>query len=65
MDDILRSRCYDSPLRYDNVDCFAIEVIKIKLNLYFKNTKKDNIMTVKDEELYRNTNICRVCEKKY
>ena len=30
---------------------------------YFKNTKKDIIMKQKDEESYRNTNICRFCEK--
>ena len=29
----------------------------------FKNTKKDIIMTEKDEEDYRNNNICRFCEK--
>ena len=30
---------------------------------YFKNTKKDIIMTEKDEEDYRNNNVCRFCEK--
>ena len=29
----------------------------------FKNTKKDIIMTKKDKEDYRNTNICSFCEK--
>ena len=29
----------------------------------FKNTKKDIIMTEKDEEDYRNIKICRFCEK--
>ena len=28
----------------------------------FKNTKKDIIMTEKDEEHYKNTNVCRFCE---
>ena len=30
---------------------------------YFKNTKKDIIMTEEDDEDYRNDNICRFCEK--
>ena len=30
---------------------------------YFKTTKKDIIMTEKDEEDYRKNNICRFCEK--
>ena len=30
---------------------------------YFKNTKKDIIMTQQDEEDYRNKKICRFCEK--
>ena len=31
---------------------------------YFKNTKKDIIMTEENEEDYRINNICRFCEKK-
>ena len=31
---------------------------------YFKNTKKDIIMTEENEEDFRNDNICRFCEKK-
>ena len=30
---------------------------------YFKNTKKDIIMTEEDEEDYKNNNICRFCER--
>ena len=30
---------------------------------YFKNTKKDIIMTQEDEEEYKNNDICRFCEK--
>ena len=30
---------------------------------YFKNTKKDIIMTDDDEEEYKNDNVCRFCEK--
>ena len=32
---------------------------------YFKNTKKNIIMTVEDEKDYRNNNICRFCEKNF
>ena len=30
---------------------------------YFKNTKKDIIMTQEDEEDFQNNNVCRLCEK--
>ena len=30
---------------------------------YFKNFKKDIIMTGKDEKDYRNNNVCGFCEK--
>ena len=30
---------------------------------FFKSTKKDIIMTEKYQEPYRNTNICRFCQK--
>ena len=30
---------------------------------YFKNTKKDIIMTEEADEDFRNNNICRFCEK--
>ena len=65
LEDILKSDSYKSPLGYNNVDWFVDEVIKLENNmaLYFKNTKKDVIMTQKDEEEYRNNNICRCCEK--
>ena len=33
------------------------------MNFYFKNTKKDIIMTEGDEEDFDNKNICRFCEK--
>ena len=39
--------------------------LETKMALYFKNTKKDNIMTEKDEEDYKNFNICTFCEKKF
>ena len=65
MEDVLKSGYYESPLGYDNVDWFVKEVIKIenKMVFFFKNTKKDIIMTQEDEKDYRNNNICRFCEK--
>ena len=64
MEDVLESGYYESPLGYDNVDCFVKEIIKLenKMAFYFKNTKKDIIMT-EDEEDIENNNICRFCEK--
>ena len=65
LEDVLKSNYYKSPLGYDNVDWFVDEVIKLenKMAFYFKNTKKDIIMTEEDEEDYKNDNICRFCEK--
>ena len=65
MEDVLESGYYESLLGYDNVDWFVKEVIKLenKMAFYFKNTKKDIIMTQEDEEDYRNKSICRFCEK--
>ena len=63
--DVLQSEDHKSLLGYNKVDWFVIEVIKLeeKLVFYFKNTKRDIIMTEKDEEDYRNINLCRFCEK--
>ena len=65
LEDVLKSDYYKSPLGYDNVDWFVDEVIKLenKMTFYFKNTKKEIIMTEENEEDYRNNNICRFCEK--
>ena len=65
LEDVLKSEYNKSPLGYNNVDWFVDEVIKLenKMAFYFKNTKKDIIMTHEDEEDYRNKNICRLCEK--
>ena len=65
LEDVLKSDYYKSPLGYDNVDWFVIEVIKLenKMAFYFKITIKDIILTKEDEEDYRNNDICRVCEK--
>ena len=59
LEDVLESGYYESPLSYDNVDWFVKEVIKLenKMSFYFKNTKKDIIMTKEDEEDYKNNNI--------
>ena len=64
LDDVLKSD-YHKSLGYENVDWFVDEVINLenKMTFYFKNSKKDNIMTRKDEEDYRNSNNCRFCEK--
>ena len=64
MEDVLRSDFYKSPLGYDNVDWFVNEVIKLekKMAFYFKNTKKEIIMTHEDEEDFKNNNVCRFCE---
>ena len=65
LNDVLESGHYESPLGYDNVDWFVKEVIKLenKTAFYFKETKKDIIMTQEDEEKYKNNSICRFCEK--
>ena len=65
LEDVLKSDYYKSPLGYDNVDWFVDEVIKIenKMAFYFKNTKKDIIMTHEDDEDFKNNNVCRFCEK--
>ena len=65
MEDVLKSDYYKSPLGCNNVDWFVNEVIKLenKMAFYFKNTKKDIIMTREDEEDYRNNDFCRFCEK--
>ena len=62
---VLKSGYYESPLSYDYVDWFVKEVIKLenKMAFYFKETKKDIIMTHEDEEDSKNNNICRFCEK--
>ena len=65
LEDVLKNDYCKSPLGYHNIDWFVDEVIKLenKMAFYFKNTKKDIIMTEEDEEKYRNNNVCRFCEK--
>ena len=45
--DVLKSGYYQSPLSYNNVDWIDNQVIKLEnqMAFYFKNTKKDIIMT--------------------
>ena len=66
LEDVLKSGYHKSPLGYNNVDWFVNEAIKIenKMAFIFKNTKKDIIMTEKDQEDFKNSNICRFCKKK-
>ena len=65
-EDVLKSGYHKSPLGYKNVDWFVNAVIKLenKMVFYFKNTNKDIIMTEKDQEDFKNSNICRFCQKK-
>ena len=65
LEDVLESGYYESPLGYNNVEWFVKEVIKLekKMAFYFKNTKKDIIMTQKNMVDFENNNICRFCEK--
>ena len=67
MEDVLISGYHKSPLGYNNVDWFVNEVIKLenKMAFYFKNTKKDIVMTEENEEDYRTNNVCRFCEKNF
>ena len=65
LEDVLEGGYYESSLGFDNVDWFVKEVIKLenKMNFWFKNTKKDIIMTQEFKEDFENNNICRFCEK--
>ena len=65
LEDVLKSDYYKSSLGYDNVDWFVDEIIRLenKMAFYFKNTKKDIIMTDYDEKEYRIDNVCRFFEK--
>ena len=60
MNDVLKNGYYESALCYNNVDWFKNGVKKMAV--FFRKTKKDIIMTEQNEEEYRNSNICRVCE---
>ena len=65
LEDVLKSGYYESPLGYDNIDWFVNEVKRLENEMcfWFKNTKKDIIMTQEDKEDFENKNLCRFCEK--
>ena len=62
---ILKSGYHKSPSGHENVDWFVHEIVKLenKMNFWFKNTKKDIIMTEEDKQDFEDNNICRYCEK--
>ena len=64
MEDVLESGYYESHLGYNNVDWYVNEVIKLesKMNFWFRNIKKDIIMTQENTEDFENNIICRFCE---
>ena len=66
MEDVLEIGYYEFLLGYDNVDWFINEVIKLenKMNFYFKNTRKNIIMTQEVKEDFEKNFICQICEKK-
>ena len=65
IEDVIKSGYYESPLGYENVNWFVDEIIKLenKMNFWFRNTKKDIIITEEDKQDFENNNICRYCEK--
>ena len=67
LDDVLKSGYSKSPLGYNNVYWFVNEVIKSKnkMNFWFKNTKKDFIMTKEYVEDFKNNIICRFSKKEF
>ena len=52
LEDVLKSVYYEFPLRYDKIDWYVNEVIKLekKKAFYFKKNKKDIITTEENEE---------------
>ena len=67
MENVLQCGYYRSILDYDNVDWFSIENLKLenKMDFYLQNSKKDILMTEKDEEDHKNNSICRFCGKAF
>ena len=61
----LKSGYHKSPLGYENIDWFSVEIIKLenKMTFYFKNTNKVIIMTQEDEKIFEANNIFRFSEK--
>ena len=67
MEDVLESGYDESPLGHHNVDWFVGEIIKLenKMAFYFKNTKKDIIMTKKMKKILKITIFVDFVKKKY
>ena len=64
LEDVLQSGYHKSPLGDDIVDWFVDEVINLEnKKAFYLKKKKDIFMTEKDEEDYKNNNICRFCGK--
>ena len=65
LEDVLKSDYYKSPLGYNTLDWFLVEVIKIenKITFYYKNSNKEIIITEEKEGDFSNSNICRFSEK--
>ena len=65
LEDVLKSEYYKSLLGHENVNWFVHEIIKLenKMNFWFKNTKKDIILTEEENQDFENDNICRFCQK--
>ena len=65
LENVLKSEYHKSPLGRENVNWLVDEIVKLenKMNFWFKNTKKDIIMTEEDQPDFENNNICRFCEK--
>ena len=66
MEDVLKTDHHNSPLGYEYVDWFVNEVMKVenKMAVYFKDTKKDIIMTEENED-FKNNKTCQFCEKNH
>ena len=67
MEDVLKSGYYESRLGYNFVDWFVDDVSNLgnEMAFYFKNTKKDIIMTEEDKEDFNYNTNCRFCEKEF
>ena len=61
----LKTEYHKSPLGHENINWFVDEIVKLEnqMNFWFKDTKKDIIMTEEDQQDFENNNICRYCEK--
>ena len=64
LDDVLKSTYHKYPLGYDKVVWFVNKVIKLEKKwLSILKKLRNNIMTKKNGEDFKNKNICRFCEK--